>query len=78
MARLRHTTRASISSARLTTTRNCASAYSKCACLIHEYAPVMDAGSLRRAHELEAVGFLQMTLAAAEKIGWTGGFATVR
>ena len=39
---------------------------------------VMDAGSLRRAHELEAVGFLQMTLAAAEKIGWTGGFATVR
>lgn len=39
---------------------------------------VVDAGSLRRAHELEAVGFLQMTLAAAEKIGWTGGFATVR
>ena len=39
---------------------------------------VVDAGSLRRAHELEAVGFLQMTLAAAEKSGWTGGFATVR
>lgn len=39
---------------------------------------VVDAGSLRRAHELEALGFLQMTLAAAEKIGWTGGFATVR
>ncbi|WP_263730205.1 NADPH-dependent F420 reductase [Cellulomonas sp. SG140] len=39
---------------------------------------VVDAGSLRRAHELEALGFLQMTLAAAQKIGWTGGFATVR
>lgn len=39
---------------------------------------VVDAGSLRRAHELEALGFLQMTLAAAEKIAWTGGFATVR
>lgn len=34
----------------------------------------IDAGSLRRAHELEAVGFLQLTLAAAEKISWTGGF----
>lgn len=34
----------------------------------------IDAGSLRRARELEAVGFLQITLAAAEKIGWTGGF----
>ena len=39
---------------------------------------VVDAGSLRRVHELEAVGFLQMTLAAAEKISWTGGFATVK
>lgn len=38
----------------------------------------IDAGSLKRAHELEALGFLQLTLAAAEKIGWTGGFATVR
>ncbi|THI92801.1 diguanylate cyclase [Nocardioides sp.] len=36
---------------------------------------VIDAGSLRRARELEALGFLQITLAAAEKIGWTGGFA---
>jgi len=35
----------------------------------------VDAGSLKRARELEAVGFLQLTLAAAEKISWTGGFA---
>lgn len=34
----------------------------------------IDAGSLRRARELEAIGFLQITLAAAEKIRWTGGF----
>lgn len=39
---------------------------------------VVDAGSLRRARELEALGFLQMTLAAGEKISWAGGFATVR
>jgi len=37
----------------------------------------VDAGSLRRARELEALGFLQLTLAAAEKISWTGGFALV-
>jgi len=37
----------------------------------------VDAGSLRRARELEAAGFLQLTLAASEKISWTGGFATV-
>lgn len=37
----------------------------------------VDAGSLKRARELEAVGFLQLTLAASEKISWTGGFATV-
>jgi 8-hydroxy-5-deazaflavin:NADPH oxidoreductase len=37
----------------------------------------IDAGSLKRARELEALGFLQMTLAAAEKIAWTGGFAIV-
>jgi predicted dinucleotide-binding enzyme len=37
----------------------------------------VDAGSLRRARELEALGFLQITLAAGEKISWTGGFATV-
>jgi NADPH-dependent F420 reductase len=35
----------------------------------------IDAGSLRRARELEALGFLQMTLAAQEKMPWTGGFA---
>jgi len=35
----------------------------------------IDAGDLRRARELEAIGFLQITLAAAEKISWTGGFA---
>ncbi|RRK09953.1 diguanylate cyclase [Lactiplantibacillus garii] len=34
----------------------------------------MDAGSLKRAREMEAFGFLQMTLAASEQIGWTGGF----
>ena len=38
----------------------------------------IDAGSLKRAHELEAIGFLQITLAAGEKIAWTGGFAVVR
>lgn len=38
----------------------------------------VDAGTLRRAHELEALGFLQLTLAAGEKINWTGGFALVR
>lgn len=37
----------------------------------------IDAGSLRRARELEAIGFLQITLAAGEKIGWTGGFGVV-
>jgi NADPH-dependent F420 reductase len=36
-----------------------------------------DAGSLRRARELEALGYLQITLAAAEKIAWTAGFAVV-
>ena len=35
----------------------------------------IDAGSLRRARELEALGFLQIALAASEKISWTGGFA---
>ncbi|WP_405734444.1 NADPH-dependent F420 reductase [Streptomyces sp. NBC_01537] len=35
----------------------------------------VDAGSLKRARELEAVGFLQLTLAATEKTSWTGGFA---
>lgn len=34
----------------------------------------IDAGSLKRARELEAMGFLQISLAAQEKIAWTGGF----
>jgi NADPH-dependent F420 reductase len=34
----------------------------------------MDAGALKRARELEAIGFLQLTLAANEKVSWTGGF----
>ncbi|MGN6444042.1 NADPH-dependent F420 reductase [Amnibacterium sp.] len=38
----------------------------------------IDAGSLKRARELEALGFLQLTLAVAEKVSWTGGFAVVR
>jgi NADPH-dependent F420 reductase len=37
----------------------------------------VDAGSLRRARELEAVGFLQLTLAVNEKVSWTGGFGLV-
>ena len=37
----------------------------------------VDAGSLKRARELEAVGFLQLTLAGAEKISWAGGLALV-
>ena len=36
-----------------------------------------DAGTLARARELEAVGFLQLTLAVSEKVSWTGGFAIV-
>ena len=34
----------------------------------------IDAGPLARARELEGLGFLQITLAASEKIAWTGGF----
>jgi NADPH-dependent F420 reductase len=37
----------------------------------------LDAGSLKRARELEAIAFLQLTLAASEKITWTGGFAVI-
>jgi NADPH-dependent F420 reductase len=37
----------------------------------------IDAGPLRRARELEALGFLQITLAANEKVSWTGGFGIV-
>jgi len=38
---------------------------------------VVDAGSLKRAREMEALGFLQISLAAREKISWTGGFAVI-
>lgn len=31
----------------------------------------------KRARELEAVGFLQLTLAANEKVSWTGGFGII-
>jgi predicted dinucleotide-binding enzyme len=38
----------------------------------------IDAGGLKRARELEALGFLQITLAAADKTPWTGGFAVTQ
>jgi predicted dinucleotide-binding enzyme len=38
----------------------------------------VDAGSLKRARELEALGFLQLTLAAGEKISWAAGFALIK
>ncbi|MFC7787847.1 NADPH-dependent F420 reductase [Microbacterium sp. MAHUQ-60] len=38
----------------------------------------VDAGALVRARELEAVGFLQLTLAASEKVGWNAGFSLSR
>ncbi|WP_109473125.1 NADPH-dependent F420 reductase [Ornithinimicrobium cavernae] len=37
----------------------------------------VDAGALKRARELEALGFLQLTLAASERISWTGGFGVI-
>jgi NADPH-dependent F420 reductase len=37
----------------------------------------VDAGALSRARELEAVGFLQLTLAVGEKVSWTGGFGII-
>jgi predicted dinucleotide-binding enzyme len=37
----------------------------------------VDAGALSRARELEAMGFLQLTLAVGEKLPWTGGFGVV-
>lgn len=39
---------------------------------------VVDAGSLKRARELEALGFLQITLAIREKISWMGGFSLTK
>ena len=38
----------------------------------------VDVGALSRARELEALGFLQVTLAIGEKVPWTGGFTVVR
>ncbi|SEB58618.1 hypothetical protein SAMN04489806_1192 [Paramicrobacterium humi] len=38
----------------------------------------LDAGSLKRARELEALGFLQILLAAGEKTSWTSGFALAK
>nr|WP_274636829.1 NAD(P)-binding domain-containing protein [Microbacterium bovistercoris] len=35
----------------------------------------VDAGSLKRARELEALGFLQMVLAVREQVAWTAGYA---
>jgi len=37
----------------------------------------IDVGLLRRARELEALGFLQISLAASERIPWTAGFGLV-
>jgi predicted dinucleotide-binding enzyme len=37
----------------------------------------LDAGGLGRARELEAIGFLQLTLAVTEKVAWTAGVAVV-
>lgn len=39
---------------------------------------MMDAGTLKRARELEAIGFLQITLAIREQLGWGGGFRIVK
>jgi predicted dinucleotide-binding enzyme len=37
----------------------------------------VDAGPLTRARELEALGFVQLSLAVNEKVSWTGGFGVV-
>ena len=37
----------------------------------------IDAGALKRAREMEALGFLQISLAANEKVSWAGGFGIV-
>jgi predicted dinucleotide-binding enzyme len=37
-----------------------------------------DAGSLKRARELEAMGYLQILLAVSESVPWTGGFALAK
>lgn len=38
----------------------------------------VDAGALARARELEAIGFLQLTLAVQEKAGWASGYALIK
>lgn len=38
---------------------------------------LMDAGKLRRAREMKAMGFLQISLASAGKLLWTRGFAII-
>ena len=45
---------------------------------LRQLKEMLDAGALTRARELEALGFLQLTLAAGSSIGWTGGFALVK
>ena len=37
----------------------------------------LDAGSLKRARELEAIGFQQLVLAASNQVGWNAGFAVI-
>ena len=55
-----------------------ADAKSDLACIVTSGGvKAVDAGSLARARELEALGFLQITLAAGEKVSWTGGFGVV-
>ncbi|MEZ7898345.1 MAG: NAD(P)-binding domain-containing protein [Flaviflexus sp.] len=41
-------------------------------------ANIIDAGSLKRAREMEGIGFLQITFAASEQIAWTSGFGIVK
>lgn len=37
----------------------------------------IDVGLLKRAREMEALGFLQISLVANEKLSWNGGFGIV-
>lgn len=37
----------------------------------------LDAGALKRAHELEAIGAVQIGLAVTEQTPWTGGFGVI-
>ena len=39
---------------------------------------IKDAGALKRARELEAMGFLQIAMAAREQFSWTDGFAVIQ